>query len=172
MTERDTILVEAARLLEFWGDHLRSGDLKNGGWIWNQQRAYDDPQRDTVAFQVRHIGIPYAPGDWLGRSLSAAERQAYCRAIKRLADLRELEPVARWGDRTTHYRLTPKGLQEAVKVCNVNSLDGIDLEAVGLALQHCKWTTPEHVAAVANLLPADAPSSAGQHLDIKSEVPS
>jgi hypothetical protein len=49
-----------------------------------------------------------------------------------------MEPVARYGTRTSHIRLTPKGLEAAVKLLDPGDTD---LEAVGIALEHCKWAT-------------------------------
>jgi len=145
MLEYDAvILVESIRLLEFWGYVLRNGDPKDGNYLWLKV-AYDNPRLDTTAYQIRHFGLPYEPKYWLDRHPTEAERQGFSRAVKRLAGSGLMEPVARYGTRTSHIRMTPKGLETAIKLCPP---DDMDLEAVGIALGHCKWGTAEHVAAV------------------------
>ena len=133
------ILTESVRLLELWGDKLRSGNPSNGGYLWLAV-TYDKPRYDTTAYQVRHFGTPYEPKFWLNRTPTAAERQGFSRCVKRLASEGLLELVARWGIRTSHLRLTPKGLQTAIERMDPADLD---LEAVHLALENCKWATEQ-----------------------------
>lgn len=154
MTEPGSIiLAESLRLLEYWGSILRAGDPRDGAWLWLRV-CYDDPRRGTVAFQIRHFGVPYDPAAWLDRHPTAAERQGFSRAVKRLAELDLLTPVARYGTRTSHVRLTPVGVKAALKLLDANDGAGsqsraVDLEAIRLAIQHCRWATPDHLQAVA-----------------------
>ena len=145
MPEHDAvILIESIRLLEYWGFILRQGDPRDGNYLWLKV-CYDNPRHDTTAYQIRHFGLPYEPKVWIGRIPTEAERQGVSRAVKRLAESDLLEPVARYGTRTSHFRLTPKGLEAAVKLLDPGDTD---LEAIGIALRHCLWGTAEHVAAV------------------------
>lgn len=148
MPEYDAIaLVESIHLLEYWGFILRSGNPQHGDYLWLKV-TYDNPRYDAPAYQCRYYGCPYEPKFWMNRELTAGERQAFSRCIRRLADEGLLLPVARYGTRTSHFQLTPEGLKRAIELAPAGD-EPLDLEAIGLALAHCKWATPDHLQAVA-----------------------
>lgn len=141
------ILTQSVRLLEMWGEILRIGTPMDGRWLW-LKNCYDNAERNTTAFQTRHFGIPYAPSEWLDRRPTPAESQGFSRAIRQLASLDLIKTVARFaGSRTTHYQLTPAGLRVGLKLTQAADVP-LDQEAVQIALQHTKWATDEHLAAV------------------------
>ena len=140
------ILENSIRLLEYWGFVLRAGSPMNHNYLWLKV-CYDNPREDTTAYQTRWYGIPYMPSDWLNRDLHPTERKVFSRCIRSLADDGLVVTVARWGTRTSHFELTPKGLVQAIRLFPSDS-DPLDFEAIVLALQHCKWATAEHIAAV------------------------
>jgi hypothetical protein len=132
------ILTEGLIALKDWGDGLRSRD-RSSWWM----KKFDDRHNQCFPFQMRHLGIPYEPREWVGEPLTSGERQAFARAAASLEALGLIIPVRQRGTRLSHFRLTPRGLQIAV-VLNSD----VDLQSVKKAIATTKWGTREHLRAV------------------------
>ena len=144
-------LIGVIDALELFGLCLR----KRNSWTSPAYRS--DPRRRSYAWELVNCGMPYSPRDWTDQELTASDRQRFTRAVERLCRLTLLVRVARFGNRTTHLQLTPRGLTVGVKVAETIG-EAVDLRSVKKALAVCEWATKEHREALAALRPKEAPA--------------
>jgi hypothetical protein len=132
-------------------------DLRDGKW-WTQGFYRNDPRSRGLTYEIVHYGIPYRPRDWLDAAPTALDRQHFCRALTRLCALKLIVRVERFGNRTTHLQITPKGLTVGLRVLEKIG-ETVDLDAIKAALEIVAWATPEHHAALAAVRPQEAPAT-------------
>jgi hypothetical protein len=143
------ILTEALSALDDWGGGLLSRKADDSWW-----KDFDD---QPFPFEMRHLGIPYEPKEWLDRPLTESERQGFSRGVKQLALLGLVVPVARYGSRLSHVRLTPRGLAVAIRVVRAKGTEP-DLRNIAKALKTSEWATAKHLAATKAAARQEAPS--------------
>jgi hypothetical protein len=113
--------------------------------VWG--RAILDRARWGYNPEYKNFGVAFEPSVWQriaeGPPLSPAEHKGFCRALQSLEHNGLVEIVRRYGVKASHVRLTPRGLQVALRLS-----PWADPKAITAALEAAAWATQEHVRAV------------------------